>query len=125
MALQRRRLTGKGATAEMKGKSRRPTDLKGRVVEEGEAEAGGVRGDAVGVSVTGSGNGCFETGDVAGGFMGAVAVGLRCWQCQTKEGKMLSSDNEREKQVLQVTGGTAERGSGTSLAEEQGGVQIC
>ncbi|RRT82682.1 hypothetical protein B296_00018196 [Ensete ventricosum] len=52
------------AAAETKGKSKRSTDLKGRIVEEGEAVAGGARGDVVGVSMTGPGNGCFETGDV-------------------------------------------------------------
>ncbi|RZR96025.1 hypothetical protein BHM03_00024949 [Ensete ventricosum] len=59
----------------MKGKSRRSSDMKGCVVEEGEAEAGRGRGDAVGVSVTGPRNGCFETGDMAGGFTGASAQG--------------------------------------------------
>ncbi|RWW50183.1 hypothetical protein BHE74_00043582 [Ensete ventricosum] len=58
----------KGAAVETKGKSKRSTDLKGHVVEEGEAEASEVRGDVVGVSVTGPRNGCFETGDAAGGF---------------------------------------------------------
>ncbi|RRT36755.1 hypothetical protein B296_00047065 [Ensete ventricosum] len=55
----------KGDRYETKGKSRRPTDLKGRVVEEGEAEAGEARGDAVGVSMTGPRNDCFETGDMS------------------------------------------------------------
>ncbi|RZR98825.1 hypothetical protein BHM03_00028263 [Ensete ventricosum] len=64
----------KGAAAETKGKSKRPTDLKGRIVEEGEAMAGGARGDVVGVSMTGPENGCFETGDLTEGIGGLSGV---------------------------------------------------
>ncbi|KAJ8485363.1 hypothetical protein OPV22_017848 [Ensete ventricosum] len=71
---------GKGAAAETKGKSKRPTDLKGHIVEEGEAEAGRVRGDAVGVSVTGSGNGYLETRDAAGDFTGAKVRDVMPWR---------------------------------------------
>ncbi|RWW67371.1 hypothetical protein BHE74_00025193 [Ensete ventricosum] len=49
-------LPGKGAAVETKGKSRRSADLKGRVVEEGEAKAGRARGDAMAVPVMRSGN---------------------------------------------------------------------
>ncbi|RWW70515.1 hypothetical protein BHE74_00021792 [Ensete ventricosum] len=71
-ASQCKRLSGKGAAAETKGKSRRPADLKGHIVEEGEAEVGGARGDAVGVFVMGLGNDCFKTGDATSGFTGVV-----------------------------------------------------
>ncbi|RZS26155.1 hypothetical protein BHM03_00059463 [Ensete ventricosum] len=53
---QRRRLPGRRAAAETMGKSRRSTDLKGRVVEEGEAKAGRARGDAMAVPVMRPGN---------------------------------------------------------------------
>ncbi|RRT53215.1 hypothetical protein B296_00008334 [Ensete ventricosum] len=49
----------------------RPTDLKGHIVEEGEAEVIGARGDAVGVSMTGLGNDYFKTGDATSSFTGA------------------------------------------------------
>ncbi|RRT58191.1 hypothetical protein B296_00005015 [Ensete ventricosum] len=51
-------------------------------VEEGEAEAGRARGDAVGVFVTGPGNGCFETRDATGDFTRAVG---RRWRLEPSD----------------------------------------
>ncbi|RWV91874.1 hypothetical protein BHE74_00029665, partial [Ensete ventricosum] len=54
---------------------------RGRL-DSASSDPGRARGDAVGVSVTGPGNGCFETGDATGDFTRAVG---RCWRLEPSD----------------------------------------
>ncbi|RRT35800.1 hypothetical protein B296_00033919 [Ensete ventricosum] len=121
------RLSGKGAAAETKGKSRRSSDLKGCVVEEGEAEASGGRGDAVRVSMTGLGNGCFEIGDMAGGFTGAgeemMLVAVQQWMTGLRLlGEDASSVGQRKGRCYhRTTKERSRRYRGESASKRRGG----